>query len=399
MKKSSIVVLLLLLWFDKGNLLGCTVFMGRSGHSTFVASNEDYKRSPSQLFIIPSINGKYGHALFGYNGSVQSGMNEKGLFWDGLRAYPYEAIDTTTTKLDIGGAVLHKILEECATVDEVIELFEKYHWDGFCLSQLMVVDKTGQSAIITYSQNKLAVTRGEKSYQLCTNFRISDSSDLENFHWYNIGSGRFRKAEKQLQGQALTVERCFSVLQVTRQNNPFAKTIYSTVCELKAGDIHLSVDGDFSQVIELNLHEELKKGKHSYLLADLIRTPSQNRKTIEVHDDHLLTKQTDPILLDKDWQVTLNKRKAQYYRVIKKDSVSERYVMHDYFMTDTLQGVAYYLSLTPEIMDGNYREYHENGNVKTSGSFRYRLKDGKCAYWSKEGKLEKAIEYVDGIGH
>lgn len=244
--------LLLLLWIVTDSLFGCTVFMGRNGPSIFVASNEDYKRSPSQLFIIPSIDGKFGHALFGYNGSIQGGINEKGLFWDGLRAYPYETIDAINGKSNIGGNVLHKILEECATVTETIQLFQRYHWDGFGLSQLMVVDKAGESAIITYSQNQLVVTKREKPYQLCTNFRISSPKDLEGFHWYDIGSGRYRQAEKLLKAQELTVDGCFSILNTTSQHNIFSKTIYSTVCELNKGDIHISVNGNFSQITKIN---------------------------------------------------------------------------------------------------------------------------------------------------
>ncbi len=397
MKKSILLLCLLLLWFVNDKLYGCTVFMGTNDNFTLVGSNEDYKRSNSQIFLIPSKDGKYGHALFGYDGSVQAGINEKGLFWDGLRAYPYVTIDNTNNKPNIDGNVLYKILEECATVDEVIKLLETFYWDGFRLSQLMVVDKTGESAIITYSKNGLVVTKKEKRYQVCTNFRILSNEDMESFHWYNIGSGRFNKAEKQLQNRELTVDNCFSILKATRQNNFFAKTIYSTVFNLNTGDIHLSVNGNFSQITKINLQEELKKRRHSYFLSDLVNSTNENRKTIEIHDEKYLTINSDKLLLDKDWQLTVKKRKAKYYRTIVKDSVSDHYVMRDYFMNDTLQGVAYYSSLNPELIDGTYYEYHENGNVKTVGHFRHRLKDGEWKYWSKDGKLEKTIKYLNGI--
>jgi len=371
--------------------------MDTNDNFTLVGSNEDYKKSNSQVFFIPSKDGKYGHALFGYNGSVQAGINEKGLFWDGLRAYPYVTSKNTNNKPDIDGNVLYKILEDCATVDEVIKLFETFYWDGFRLSQLMLVDKTGESAIITCNKAGLVVTKKAKHYQVCTNFRISCKKDMENFHWYNIGSGRFNKTEKRLQNQDLTVDNCFSILKATCQNNIFATTIYSTVFNLNTGDLNLCINGDFSQITKINLQEELKKGKHSYFLSDLVNSTTENRKEIEVHDEKYLTSNSNRLLLDKNWQLTLKEAKAKYYRTIEKDSVSGYYVMRDYFKNDTLQGVTYYSSLNPEITDGNYFEYHQNGKIKVKGYFRYRLKLGEWNYWTEDGKLEKTILYNDGI--
>jgi len=398
MKKSVLLLILLLIWFVDDGLYACTVFMSTNEKCTLVGSNEDYKRSDSQIFIIPPKDGKYGHALFGYNGSVQAGINEKGLFWDGLRAYPYITLNNTNNKPNIDGNVLYKILEECARLDEVIKLFETFHWDGFQLSQLMVVDKTGESAIITCKQDGLVITKREKPYQVCANFRISCKEDMENYHWYDVGSKRFNKAEKGLRNQKLTVANCFSILKATCQNNIFAKTIYSTVFNLNTGDIYLSINGNFSRTTTINLKEELKKGRFSYFLSDLVNSTNENRKKIEIRDEKYLTSNSGKLLLDKEWKLTDKQWKADYYRTIEKDSISDHYVMRDFFMDGTLQGVAFYSSLNPEIIDGDYYEYHENGTVKVVGYFGHRLKMGEWSYWSKEGKLEKSVRYVNGIG-
>jgi len=368
--------------------------MGTRDSLTLVGSNEDYKKSNSEIFIVPANNGKYGYALFGYNGSEQSGVNEKGLFWDGLRAYPYVTTGNFSKKLNIGGNVLYKILEECATVSEVIQLFEKYYWEGFRVSQLMVVDKSGESAIITYDKNGLAVTKKEKSYQVCSNFRISCNEDIKKAHWYNIGFGRFNKAKEQLQNLGLNEKHFLSILKATRQNNMFAKTIYSTVFNLNSGDILLSVNGKFSRLAKINLFEELKKGRHSYYLSDLVNLTSEDKRQIVFSDDDFLTN-SDKIFLDKDWQQTTKKRKTKFYRTIEKES--EHYIMRDFYMNDTLQGITYYSSLNPEIIDGKYFEYYENGKLKVSGHFKHRLKDGEWKYWSKDGILEKIIIYSQGV--
>ncbi len=349
------------------------------------------------MWFIPATEGRYGYTLFGYDGSVQAGINEKGLFWDGLRAYPYTKIGNIYERLDIGGNILHKISEECATVDDVISLFEKYYWEGFRVAQLMVVDKTGESAIITYYNNELTVTKNAGNYQVCTNFRITCKEDSETFHWYNIGSKRFRKAEKMIKNQEMTVDNSFSILDATHQNNVIARTIYSTVCDLGLGDIYISVNGDYSQICKINIAEELNKGKHSYFLSDLVDTAIINKKNIEIHDDSYLTGENEKIFLDSNWNKTTGRKKAKYYRKIEKDQASNHYIMKDYFMNDTLQGVSYYSSLNPEIIDGSYLVYYENSNIRVDGYFKHRLKDGEWSYWSADGQIDSLIRYKDGI--
>ncbi|MBN1387609.1 MAG: hypothetical protein JW965_04135 [Bacteroidales bacterium] len=397
MKYSKSIALLVLLLQAGMQLFACTVFMCTDGKRTLVGSNEDFKKRNSQVWFIPASEGRYGYALFGYDGSVQAGINEKGLFWDGLRAYPYTEAGNICERLDIGGNVLHKIAEECATVDDVISLFEKYYWEGFRVAQLMVVDKTGENAIITYYNNELTVTKKAGNHQVCTNFRINCREDSENFHWYNIGSRRLRKAEKMINELEMTVDNFFSILDATHQNNIVAKTIYSTVCDLGTGDIYISVNGDFDQIFKINISEELHKGKHSYFLSDLVINEINNIRDIEIHDDRYLTGNNEVILLDKKWEKTTRRKKAKYYRKIEKDPESNLYIMKDYFMNDTLQGVSYYSSLNPEILDGRYLVYYESGNIKVEGYFKHRLMDGEWSYWSADGKLDSIVKYKDGI--
>lgn len=394
MKKYFLILLLSLFWFTNNPLYSCTVFMRKGDSLILVGSNEDYKKSNSQIFIVAANNGKYGYALFGDNGSEQSGVNEKGLFWDGLRAYPYVTTENSSQKRNIGGNVLYKILEDCATVDEVIQLFEKYYWEGFWVSQLMIVDKTGESAIITYNKNGQVITKREKRYQVCSNFRITCNEDIKKAHWYSIGFGRFNEAKNQLQNLDLTENSFLSILEATRQNNIFSKTIYSTVFNLNTGDIQFCVNGNFSRLAKINLFEELEKGRRSYYLSDLVNLPEQGKSQIEVLDDDFLTN-SDKLFLDKDWQQTTKKHKAKFYRTIEKES--GHYIMRDFYMNDTLQGISYYSSLNPEIIDGKYFEYYKNGKMKVFGHFKHRLKDGEWKYWSNDGILEKTIKYSEGI--
>lgn len=112
----------------------------------------------------------------------------------------------------------------------------------------------------------------------------------------------------------------------------------------------------------------------------MVKLTNEDKRQIEVTDEDFETN-SDKILLDKDWQQTKNKRKAKFYRTIEKET--GHYIMRDFYMNDTLQGIAYYSNLNPEIIDGKYFEYYENGKTKVSGHFKHRLKDGEWKYWSR----------------
>lgn len=397
MRKHILYFCLILVCTAGNRLYSCTVFVATDSTHTLVGSNEDWKPADSQVFFIPGEKGMYGHALLGYNGSVQAGFNEKGLFWDGLRAYPKIRVNNSTGKPDIRGWVLHKILEECATVDDVVNLFETYYWDGFSLSQIMVADSSGASAIITMDKAGLTVTRKRNWYQVCTNFRITEPRHADGAHWFDIGGRRYVKAGNMLQAGPVSQEHFLSILADTAQKNFFSRTIYSTVCNLNTGEMHISINGDFSRIAAVSLHEELKQGRHSYYLSDLVGTVPGNRDNIKVTDDDFLTGKQSVILLDKDWNPVDTEQKAAYYRTIEKDSLSNSYIMLDYFLTDTLQGRSYYMSLNPRIIDGPYYEYYPNGKTRVQGLFRRRLRHGEWTFFSRKGETDSTVRYAGGV--
>jgi antitoxin component YwqK of YwqJK toxin-antitoxin module len=193
------------------------------------------------------------------------------------------------------------------------------------------------------------------------------------------------------------VAQAFEILKKTAQKNIFAKTIYSTVADLNTGDIHISVNANFSQITIINLYDELKKGKHSYHLSELIKHPIVDRKNIEVHDDEFLSKNVGKIFLDKYWKPTTNSNKTKFYRLIDKDEATQSFIVKDYFKNGIRQGIACYASLDPEIIDGKYFEFDESGNIKVEGQFKNRLKDGVWTYWSIKGEKEKTVTFADGV--
>lgn len=67
-----------------------------------------------------------------------------------------------------------KIMEECATVEDAIALYQEYNEPVFTRAHIMWVDRSGNSAIIEWGENDLLIIRKEGYSQVMTNFNITD---------------------------------------------------------------------------------------------------------------------------------------------------------------------------------------------------------------------------------
>ncbi len=103
----------------------------------------------------------------------------------------------------------------------------------------------------------------------------------------------------------------------------------------------------------------------------------------------------DKIYFDKDWKET-TLQNAEYYRITKKDSISNKYYFKDYYITGQIQMEGQCLSINPEVKDGIFIWYYKNGNKKNeseykNGSFFKAIKE-----WNEEGKeIEPSINYYE----
>ncbi len=64
---------------------GCTVFYASSGDLALAGGNEDSFNPLTRAWFIPASDGRHGRVYFGYDdGLPQAGLNDQGLFFDGL---------------------------------------------------------------------------------------------------------------------------------------------------------------------------------------------------------------------------------------------------------------------------------------------------------------------------
>jgi hypothetical protein len=240
---------------------GCTVFYTASGDLALAGNNEDSFNPLTRAWFIPASDGRYGRVYFGYDDlSPQGGLNDQGLFFDGLWL-TYKALGASAEKPDFPGgpiAMLDEMMATSATVDEALAYFDRYSRLGLETGQLFFGDRFGNSAIVEGD----AIIRKKGSYQIATDFRQSENPDPPYFcERYNAANERLSQAG------GYSVELFRQILDATHEDQKYVLTLYSQVYDLNKGLIYLYLFHDFDNDVVLNLAEELAKGPHMVSLA------------------------------------------------------------------------------------------------------------------------------------
>ena len=101
---------------------GCTVITVSQGDRVFFAGNDDWHKRDSTYWVDPGSPTRYGAIYFGERDNVQQGFNEKGLAYD-ANGLPKAAVTSHRGGKPVHGGYTSypiQILQECATVEEVI---------------------------------------------------------------------------------------------------------------------------------------------------------------------------------------------------------------------------------------------------------------------------------------
>ena len=238
---SSIFLLSLCLAFSPG--YACTIFVLTDAQRTLFFNNEDWSNPATRIWFIPAGEGYYGAAYVGFDdGWAQGGVNAEGLAFDWVAGFDAQW-ETGPALQSVRGNPSQRMLESCATVEEAIAFYRK-HWEpGFSYAKIMIADKRGASVIIGAKNGQLQFDRSHES------------------RGFGYGS---RILHEMLVNQPIpTLASGASILQACLQEGQYA-TKYSSVYDLKSGNISLLKFSDRTEEVQLNLHDELKKGAHYY---------------------------------------------------------------------------------------------------------------------------------------
>lgn len=244
---------------------GCTTFYASDGQVALGGNNEDFNNPLTLVWFIPASQGRHGIVYFGFDDYIpQGGLNDEGLFFDGL-ALEYKEMPLTSQRPEYPAgmiALLDQVLATSTNVEDVIEFYSQWKGPAGELYQQLYGDSFGNSVILDGD----TVLRKQGDFQIATNFRLIDHSDTPYpDERYGVVSSMFTAASQ------LNVELFRQMLDAAHQEGDFA-TVYSQIYELNEGIIHLYQFHDFRREVVLNLADELAKGPHVMTIASLFPT-------------------------------------------------------------------------------------------------------------------------------
>ena len=238
----------------------CTIFYVVQDNKIFAGSNEDWKDPHSKIWFYPAEHNKHGWIKFGWgSGFPQGGINDQGLFWDASSCAYLAMPVSEADKEKYTGALMQKVIEECADIEEALEVFANYYCEDQYKAQYLVGDSSGNSVIVE-GDYLLPI---EGNYQILTNFYHSHP-DLGGYPCW-----RYETADNMLGGTYnLTPYFVGSVLDATHQEGKYP-TQYANIYDLKNSRIYLFHYHNYEEFVKIDLLNELNKGYRSFDLPDL----------------------------------------------------------------------------------------------------------------------------------
>lgn len=259
----QLIIVTILLIVLQTSTLACTIFSADDGNTILAGNNGDYSDPNTYIVFYPPENGKYGRMYAGWQQFWwQTGMNDQGLFFASASTTFLE-VQNSTQKPRPPRYLMYICLEQCSTVEEVIEVFDQYNLDFLETMQLMVSDATGASVIIEGDP----IHMKQEYYQVVTNFRLSQTNPPYPCWRYNTAVSLFENTT------SISPEFFTNICEATHQEDPFP-TQFSTVCNLEELTIYLYWQHNYNQFKIFNLTEELQSGYHIYSIPSLFDTSS-----------------------------------------------------------------------------------------------------------------------------
>ena len=148
--------------------------------------------------------------------------------------------------------VVRLVLDYAASVEEAIELLQGYNvrFEGGVPLHYLIADAGGHSAVIEYVGGEMRVLRNEQSWQVSTNFIISE----EQPEGATSSCRRYNTAYHKLEDNQglMTGAQALDLLADTAQAGDFP-TIWSAVYNLNSGEISLVMDRNYEKVYTFQL--------------------------------------------------------------------------------------------------------------------------------------------------
>ena len=103
--------------------------------------------------------------------------------------------------------------------------------------------------------------------------------------------------------------------------------------------------------------------------------------------------QVDTVYFNNDWHET-SKENASFYRCIKKET--DLYLVTDYYKNNKIQMIGSFTSLTPELYEGYFKYYSEEGILIKEGAYKQNVEEGEWKLYYENGKPLREENYFRG---
>ncbi len=256
------LLIFLFIFFSTQNAFCCSMFKLTANGQTFVGNNEDYNNPNTRIWFENGGKDQYGAIYDGLdNYWPQGGMNTAGLVFDGF-GMDYLEIKDFAGKKQLPGDFLKDILRNFSTVEEVKKYYSQHDLRGFENSMFLYIDKTGKYLVVEGD----SLILGNKEAYILSNFYPSQTKDEKD-----VEIEFYQKGRKFIDtNKGTTIEYCTAVMDTMHQETVWgAGTLYTSVYDLKAGDIYFYYLHDYKQVVKFNLEQELEKGDHEIVMPEL----------------------------------------------------------------------------------------------------------------------------------
>ena len=228
---------------------GCTIFAIKNKNNLYLARNMDmfpeYKKtSESVLYRVNNKNTFLAHSTAMI--SLEDGINEYGL----CTALTFLLSKKIKPGIN-GGFIVRKILEECKTTEEAVEMIKTLPISSS--HNIVIADRNGNMAVVECTSEEISI-RYDKDYVIATNHFISNNMIKYNnneINWYYTND-RYNTIDNCLKNSSnIDFEECKKIISGK----------YGFVCQFEK---KLNFDTIWSCVYDLNsLYSEICEGNPS----------------------------------------------------------------------------------------------------------------------------------------
>lgn len=271
LKHSFLILIIICSYYFSGN--ACSMYKITKDGKTIVGNNEDWISPNNQFWFVPSGENKYGVMNVGLiNNFAQGAINDAGLVFDGF-ANPYLEVKNTADKIKIPiGEAVHYVMQSYNNVSEVKAYFMTIDLSSLSSGQLVFVDKTGAYLIV--EGDELII--GNESEKIFSNFYYSQIESMDSVTLQNVKNGLDFVNNNNNNTPESSLSYCSSAMKSLA--NPDGFTQFSTLYDLNTLKIRVYLYHDYTEFVDVDLIEELAKGEHKFMIADLFSNNSKGKQ-------------------------------------------------------------------------------------------------------------------------